>query len=180
MSEVWLRPNRRVLLMAMVPTVLLGAVGLGLLEIAESATSRTVAWLLTTVAAMLLVGLLHQVLRPRIGYRDGLVLFYLKAGGPIEVPVHVVEAFFLGQGPAELPTRLPSQAETVNLIARLSQRESSWASKEVKQALGNWQNGYATIRGTWCEPLSSDLIRQLNRRLGEASRAVKATEGAAS
>ncbi|MCI0335247.1 MAG: hypothetical protein L0228_18715, partial [Planctomycetes bacterium] len=77
----------------------------------------------------------------------------------------VVESFFVGQGPATLPGGIASRQQTANLVARLSQRDTEWARQQVKPALGNWCNGYVTIRGTWCEPLSPELIRWLNRRL---------------
>jgi hypothetical protein len=37
----------------------------------------------------------------------------------------------------------------------------------VKPAFGNWSEGYVTVRGTWCEPLDSEVVRRLNRRLKE-------------
>jgi hypothetical protein len=80
-----------------------------------------------------------------------------------------VEAFFLGQGPAKLPGS-PNAQQTVNLVARLAQRETDWARREVKPALGNWCDGYITIRGTWCEPLDNELVRRLNRRLKEVTK----------
>ena len=60
-----------------------------------------------------------------------------------------------------------AQPQTVNLVARLSQRHTEWAQQEVKPALGSWCDGYVTIRGAWCEPLNGELIRKLNRRLKE-------------
>jgi hypothetical protein len=119
--------------------------------------------------------LLRQLCRPRIAYHNGKVLFYLRSGAPIAVPVNIVEAFFLGQGPAIFTSEARSKHETVNLVARLSQRETEWARRDVKPALGNWCGGYVTIRGTWCEPLDGDIIRQLNRCLKE----VQGTGGSA-
>ncbi len=110
--------------------------------------------------------LIHQLRRPRVAFRDGRVLFYLRSGSPIAVPAGIVEAFFLGQGPAELPG-IAKRPQAVNLVARLSQRHTEWAAREVKPALGKWCEGYVTIRGTWCEPLGTELIRRLNRRLKE-------------
>jgi hypothetical protein len=110
--------------------------------------------------------LASQLRRPRVAFEDGAVLFYLRSGPPFAVPVEVVEAFFLGQGPAHLPA-VTKQPQTVNLVARLSQRRTEWARQDVKPALGNWCDGYVTIRGSWCEPLNGELIRKLNRRLKE-------------
>jgi hypothetical protein len=95
------------------------------------------------------------------------VLFNLRAGQPIAVPVQVVEAFFLGQGPSHLPVVAGKESETVNLVARLSQKSPNWAQMDVKEALGRWADGYVSIRGTWCEPLNGELIRRLNHRLRE-------------
>ena len=72
-----------------------------------------------------------------------------------------------------VPPHLPAgsgDTETINLIARLSQRETDWAHRDVKRALGHWCDGYITIRGTWCEPLNSDVVRRLNRRLADVKR----------
>jgi hypothetical protein len=93
----------------------------------------------------------------------------------VSVPVEIVEAFFLGQGPAHLPPVDGKPAESVNLIARLSQKAPEWAKVRVKPALGQWCEGYVTIRGTWCEPLDGEVIRRLNRRLRELHEAVDAT-----
>jgi len=121
-------------------------------------------------ALLLLVGLTRQILQPRIAYDDGQVLFFLKNRGPIAVPVDVVEAFFQGESLAHLPGETRHQAKSVNLIARLSQRDTDWHHRDVKPALGGWAEGYVTIRGTWCEPITGDVIRRLNRRLGEVTR----------
>jgi hypothetical protein len=121
------------------------------------------------VGAAIVVGLVNQMRRPRIAYRDGEVLFYLRTSGPIAVPVEVVEAFFLGQGPLMLPLQQQSSDTTVNLVARIAERATDWQEREVKPALGRWCDGHVTIRGTWCETLDSELIRRLNHRLREVS-----------
>jgi hypothetical protein len=125
------------------------------------------AWGMVIVGMLLALGLVGQLRRPRIAFRDGQVLFNLRSASPVAVPVEVVEAFFLGQGPANLSNVGGKPAETVNLVARLSQKAPEWAKVPVKPALGNWCEGYVTIRGTWCEPLDGEVIRRLNRRLRE-------------
>jgi hypothetical protein len=85
----------------------------------------------------------------------------------VAVPREVVEAFFLGQGPSYLPGTPGQRLESVNLVARLSQKAPEWMHVSVKPALGHWCDGYVTIRGTWCEPLTGDVIRRLNARLRE-------------
>lgn len=166
MMEVWLHGNRRVLLMALVPALGLAVVGAALLG-NSSGVVRWLAWGMIAAGVVLVLGLVGQLRRPRIAFRDGVVLFHLRAGVPVAVPVEVVEAFFLGQGSANLPNVGGKPAETVNLVARLSQKAPEWAKVAVKPALGNWCEGYVTIRGTWCEPLDGEVIRRLNRRLRE-------------
>jgi hypothetical protein len=173
MIEVWLRPNRRVLGMAVVPAASLAVIGALILNAAGSTPLRILASVMIALGAALVLGLVNQLRRPRIGYRDGEVLFYLRAGAPVAVPTEVVEAFFLGQGPAYLPLSNAREAETVNLVARLSQKAPEWAHVPVKEALGHWCEGYVTIRGTWCEPLSGEVIRRLNHRLRQLHEAAR-------
>jgi hypothetical protein len=167
MTEVWLQSNRRVLAMALVPAGLMVLFGAVLLVAVESTALRLLAWALVGAGALLSLGLAGQFRQPRIAYCNGEVLFHLRAGTPIAVPAEVVEAFFLGQGPAYLPRVHGKDAETVNLVARLSQKAPEWGHVEVKPALGHWCEGYVTIRGTWCEPLTGEVIRRLNARLRE-------------
>jgi hypothetical protein len=179
MTEIWLTSNRRVILTAMLPVGLLGAVSLAILGRDTSPVFHTLATACLVLVVVLLLGLLQQLLRPRIAYRDGQVLFYLRARSPIAVPVQVVEAFLLGQGPAHLPAAAASKTKTVNLVARLSQRATEWAHQDVKPALGQWCDGYVTIRGTWCEPLTGELVRRLNHRLSDVSRLLEKDESEA-
>ena len=175
MTEVWLRSNRRILTMGLLPPGLLGGLSLLIYYQANAEWLRFLTGILLALAILLLLVMLYQLNRPRIAYRNGQVLFYLRAGKPIEVPVEVVEAFFFGQGLANLPPWLSTLAETetVNLVARLSQRFPQWSQMGIKPALGRWQDGYVVLNGSWCEPLSDSMIRRLNRRLGEVTRAQK-------
>ena len=164
-AETWLSPNRRVLILALVPAILLAAIGA---LVYQQFTMTIVRWTgggLTVLGLLLAGGLLRQMRRPRISYYDQKVWFHLRAGLPLGVPAEVVEAFFLGQGPAHLPGESTASVNTVNLVARLSQRAPEWAEQNVKAALGNWSDSYVTIRGAWCEPLNNDVVRRLNRRL---------------
>lgn len=171
--EVWLRPNSRILVTGLAPSVLLGLLGGALLLIMDSHLLRTAGWTLVTSGVLLSLLILWHLLRPRIAYADERVLFYLQSGKPIEVPLEVVEAFFLGEGSANLPLSGDAEFRTVNLVARLSQKHPQWAQREVNAALGRWHDGYVSIRGTWCEPLTNELIRRLNRRLREVTAAAR-------
>jgi hypothetical protein len=170
MDETWLRPNRRAIWFGCLPPLVVVVIGVWMIVRATDESQDWLMWIGAVLAALgigTMAMLLRQLRRPRISYRDGEVLFYLQSGAPIAVPVNIVEAFFLGQGPAMFMGSTPSKHETVNLVARLSQREVEWARRDVKPALGNWCDGYVTVRGTWCEPLDGNVIRRLNHRLKE-------------
>lgn len=172
MTEIWLRSNRRILAVGLIPGVAICGAASALLATTASLGLRYFAVAGLAVGVTLMGIVMRQLLRPRVAYCEGQVLFFLRAGEPIAVPAQVVEAFFLGQGPAYLPGASEDSEETVNLVARLSQKHPEWMKHDVKPALGKWCEGYVSIRGTWCEPLTNDVIRRLNRRLGEVSREV--------
>lgn len=153
----------------MMPVAALCLLGLAALGTDDLPIARPLGFACVVAAGLLMVGLVRQLRQPRVAYRDGSALFFLKAGAPFAVPVNVVEAFFLGQGPAHLTGAATSDTKTVNLVARLSQRDPQWQHREVKAALGEWAGGYITIRGAWCEPLTAEVLRGLNHRLREVS-----------
>lgn len=171
MAEIWLRTNHRALVFGAVPPLVVAAIGGWMMQHFAATENAGLHW--TGVALIALggafaVAILLQLRTPRIAYRTGEVLFHLRSGPPLAVPIELVEAFFLGQGP--LMVKGASQgSEAVNLVARISQRDPSYAKREVKPALGNWCESYVTIRGLWCEPLNGEVVRRLNRRLREVS-----------
>jgi hypothetical protein len=177
MCETWLRPNRRAILFGCVPPLIVTVVGALLVYSYQESGTRPGRWIgfFCLIAGPTVIGLtLTQLSHPRVAFRDGMVLFYVRLGRPIAVPVEIVESFFFGQGPAHFPV-MAKQPNTVNLIARLSQRHSEWSSQNVWASLGTWSDGYVTIRGTWCEPLNSELIRRINRRLKEVKNEIEDT-----
>lgn len=170
MCEVWLRSNRRALGFGCVPLAALAASGAWLVHGANGPLSDWLFWpgaFLTMIGAGATLAMFRQMWQPRIAFRDGHVLFYLRAGKPFEVPSAIVEAFFVGQSPVVLTSGRPMRHRSLNLVARLSQRETDWAQREVKAALGEWRDGYVTVHGTWCEPITEGLVRGLNHRLKE-------------
>jgi len=179
MRETWLRPNRRAILFGCVPPLILAVAGTYMAVTLSDSSSAAWHWLayLLIFAGLAMFGIIFSQLRnPRIAYHNGMVLFYVRVGQPIAVPVGIVESFFFGQGPAHLPA-VTKQPQTVNLIARLSQRHTEWASQKVHPSLGSWCDGYVTIRGTWCESLNSELIRRINRRLKEVKDEIEDATG---
>jgi hypothetical protein len=175
MTEVWLQSNRRVLALGLIPVAAVAGLGALFLLTVDSGAGRFAAWAMIAAAAAMAAIIGRQFRRPRIAYRDGEVLFHLRAGTPVAVPRESVEAFFLGQGPAYLTVAQDRGAESVNLVARLSQKSPEWMHVDVKPALGHWCDGYVTIRGAWCEPLNGDVIRRLNARLRELRTATTET-----
>ena len=172
MREVWLRSNHRAIWFGTWPPALLALLGGSIVTHPDAASNRLVWWIgvaLLVGGGGLVAALVTQLRQPRITYEDGRVMFHLRWGPPLGVPVEFVEAFFLGQGPTMLAGRQAHDEPTVNLVARLSQREPDWHRRDVKPALGAWCDGYVTIRGTWCEPLDGELIRRLNHRLREVN-----------
>ncbi len=167
MREVWLKTNHRAILFGCLPPAAMAVLGLWMaMSASERSTWRWVGGVTAGVGIVITLLLLSQLRRPRVAFRTGEVLFYLRRGAPIAVPLEIVEAFFAGQGPAHLPV-VANQPRTANLVARLSRRHPEWAEQPVKVALGTWVDGYVTIRGSWCEPLDGETIRRLNRRLKE-------------
>jgi hypothetical protein len=94
--------------------------------------------------------------------------FFLRLDGPVRVPIEHVEAFLLGQGPAWLPGKRMERAATITLVVKLSERVKEWEHVAVFPAWGSWCDHYVTIRGTWCEPLSLEVVNRLNACLTTA------------
>jgi hypothetical protein len=173
--EIWLRTNVRALLLGAVLPSAAGLFGLilllGLPGHEPAAWMRGLGTVLLLAAAALILALLWQMRQPRLAYADGHLLVWLRAGAPIRMPVEVVECFWLSQTPSLLPGKRHARTETAAVVIRIADRATEWRHQEVKPQLGKWCEGYITIRGTWCEPLSIQLIDRLNRRLAEVSRA---------
>jgi hypothetical protein len=174
--EVWLRTNARVMLFGMVPPALFAAMGLllllGLPGREPAVWVRALGAAMFVVSAALIAALAWQLRKPRLAYRDGQILLWLRSGQPIQIPVEFVECFLLGQAPSMLPASHRQNSETSALVLRVADRASEWHRQEVKPQLGKWCEGYVTIRGTWCEPLSIPLVNRLNARLAEVQRTV--------
>ncbi len=173
MTEIWLRTNTRVFLLALVPPSVPALLGVLL---AAGATTRA-----TQITGLVLIALgmagwtvvFWQLCRPRIAYRlhqgQGQLWFYLRWIGVIRVPIQFVEGFLLGQGPTLLPVRATENIETSTLVVKLADSAEAYARVEVDRALASWCNHYVTVRGMWCEPLSLSLVNRLNARLAEVS-----------
>jgi hypothetical protein len=183
MPEVWLRTNRRALAVAMILVGLLLAVTLGAIPVAllsggVPASSQAIfagsMLIVSAVPALLLFQLIRAMRQPRLAYQDGELLVYLEPQTPTRVPIDIVECFFVGQGPSELPKLKGREPETQNVIVRLAEAATDWKHRDVRPAIGHWCEGYITLRGSWCEPITPALMRRLNHRLAEIHRQRKA------
>ena len=166
MRQIWLKPNRRAILFGLIPPVLLLGAGLSLLlfiAAEESVWARGFGWAFVAVASIPVGFLLHQLRSPRLAFQDDQLLVFLGLVAPIRVPIEIVECFFLGQGPGYVPGN--RESETKNVVVRLAERAEEWKHFEVRPTLGHWCDGYITIRGAWCEPLTTEVMERLNHRL---------------
>jgi hypothetical protein len=180
MTETWLRPNRRILAASAVALVVLsilcGAIALGYVSPVDNVVVRSIAAVLAIIALFALAFCVALARQPRLAYSDGRLLVYLRRLGPFAVPIEFVEAFLLGQGPSWLAGKKHLRTETTTLVIRLADRAVDWKHRDVHPVLGSWCDGYITIRGTWCEPLSIDLVNGLNLRLHHVAGARKHDE----
>src|SRR5262245_54163026 len=105
MAETWLHPNRRAILFGCIPPIISAAIGAWIaISMGREADYWQWVGLILIGMSLCTIGLMiNQLRRPRIAFRNGQVLFYVRSGSPIAVPAEIVEAFFLGQGPAKLP-----------------------------------------------------------------------------
>lgn len=169
MAEVWLRPNRRALLLGMLlPGLLL--LGGGWLLAVSLWGQMWIGWTALS-ACVLMVGvlialqLLYWMRVPRLAYEDEHLLVYLDSATPTRVPIEIVECFFLGQGASELPKLEGKEPETANVVVRLAESAKEWRHRDVRPTLGHWCEGYITLNGAWCEPIDAESLKRLNQRL---------------
>lgn len=173
MAEVWLRTNRRALLLGMIVPALVLLMG-GWLLVASVVGQWWIGWTVlgggaVAVALGLLAQLWHWLRKPRLAYADGHLLVYLEAR-PTPVPIEIVECFFIGQGASQLPKLEGREPETTNVIVRLAEAARDWRHRDVRPTLGHWCEGYITINGAWCEPVNGESLKRLNGRLVEVHR----------
>ncbi len=174
MAECWLRSNRRVAAFgAIVPAarVLVGVwLATGWAGTGASSAPRWIGAVVTGIGGVLLATWLFVAGSPRLAYEHGYLVVALRVHRVLRVPIELVECFFLGQGPSHLPGPAGARARTANVVVRLAERADQWKHRVVHPMLGRWCDGYITVRGAWCEPLSTQVIQRLNLRLAEVKR----------
>lgn len=174
--EVWVRGNRRAYLAAAVLLLLFEAfcltIALDCLTVPMLLTARVLAAGCALLAIPVLVLLAWHFHLPRLGYEDGHLLVYGGSVRPTRVPIEIVEVVFRGQGVAGTNAKL----QTTNLVVRLAERAKSWQQRDMRGTFGTWKDGYISLSGVWCEPIDTELIHSLNRRLVEKKRACPAPQ----
>ncbi len=171
--EIWLRTNTRAVWFGTVLPAALGLLGLLLVVgLPDSPVGvRIVGGVLLAISLAGILGLMVLARKPRLAYADEHLLVWLGWGAPIRVPIQVVECFWLGQSDSLLPLARNQKTETSSVVVRIAERATEWHHHQVKPQFGLWCDGYITIRGTWCEPLSVKKVNSLNQRLSEVTRA---------
>jgi hypothetical protein len=174
MTEIWIKPNRRALLFGLGIPLLLLCVGGLTIAVAYNSGFRTLLMVvgvaLLALAGLSLITVWQLLLQPRVGYQHGKIQIYLEGTQPVEIPVEIVECFFRGQAEGMLRDANGRDAEVSTVIIRLAEAAKEWHHRDVKPDLGMWCEGYITIRGTWCEPITPELMKRLNQRLIEEHR----------
>jgi len=175
--ETWLSSNRRAFAAALLLPVLLAAGSGGLLLAVDPLPWRIAAGVVGVLSLLVIIPLALLAQQPRLAYHDWHLLVYLGAARPFRLPVDVVEVFFLGQAPSMVsPEGDPFDDQgptTSTIVVRLAEKADEWQKRDVRPMLGHWCEGYITLRGTWCEPITEDLVRTLNHRLVEVKREQK-------
>lgn len=171
---VWLRANPRPgIVVAAVATVIVGLlVLLGFLARTWQRQAGWGAWLSGGLVAVAGAGGVLVSSRPRIVLDGGHVVVRLRPTGAVSVPLDVVECFFLG---SRLEPPPPGDHRTGGervrtLVMRIAERAVEFADRPTLTPWGRWEEGSVTFDGRWCEPLSVDLVRRLNRELAAAKR----------
>ena len=177
-GEIWLRGNLRpVAWLAAVASVVAG----GLVVAASLRSLSLPSFLLVAapfcgMAAGIVGTLAAAAARPRLERVGGCLRVRLSPTAVEDVPLDAVECFFQGSNPIDRsgePTCGDHAVFRVNtLVMRLAERAADFSKRATFTPWGTWDDGYVVFDGRWCEPLSTDLARQLSRQLVEAKRSL--------
>ena len=181
MREIWLKTNQRPLILGLVVAALIEAAGMILVVLSFALKLELWGWIpggiLMAVGTLSILVVTYRLQLPRLAREGNNLLVYLDAPRPTEVPLEIVECFFMGQGPSMLPNIEGKEAETSNVIVRLAESAQDWRHKDIDPNYGHWCEGYITLRGAWCEPLSNEALKDLNHKLVLAHREQKQAAG---
>lgn len=170
--RVWLRGNRRAAAAAIGGGALAALVLLLVARVAAGAWPWRVGAGLAAAPLAAGAALAAAAARPRLLPRGDRLVVRVGLLSAEEVPLGIVECFFLGSRleppPVDDGTRGGERVRT--LVMRLAERATAFASRPTFAPFGSWAEGSVTFDGRWCEPLSVDLVRRLNRELAAAKR----------
>jgi hypothetical protein len=178
-GEVWLRGNLRPLLGL---ATLAATIGAGLAAaVLFSDASPAACWMtaaLLAMAAVVITGLALAAARPRLERAGDFLRVRLSPTQVHELPLEIVECFFLGSNSLEPQGAAPRDDVVTHrvgtLVVRLAERAVAYRERPTFGPWGTWREGSIVCDGRWCEPLSAELARRLSGRLIEAKRSAAA------
>ena len=166
MRDVWLKPNQRALTASIVmPLAIIVVAALMLTNVLGDVhwVIQGVTGGLALVSGFAVVVLVKWFCHPRLAYEDGVLLVNLNAGPALKVPIDFVEVFFAGQSNSHMPKTVQQTnavtPESRTIVVRLAERATQYHSRTVMPRLGSWEHGYIVVRGTWCEPINREVIK---------------------
>lgn len=182
--EIWLRTNVRALAVGLVMMLGLMSVGASAVWLAgrfEYGIGLRVLGILALVGGgYAAASLVYQMTLPRLARAGDELLVYLQSSRPIRVPLEIVELFFLGHGTSFVPATQEGPSKSRTVVIRLAEAATQWHDLPINTAQGQWREAYIIIRGTWCEPLTTDVLKSLNQRLAQVHRERRAAQESAS
>lgn len=173
-AQVWLRGNLRPAALLAGVTVAAGT-ALAVLALLPQTAALGLPLLIgfAVLAGPVVAGLGLAAVQPRLSCRGDMLEIRLAPLVVHEVPVELVECFFMGshvlpdpQGRDNVPTQ-----RVGTLVMRIAERATAWQARPTFTPWGTWADGAVVFDGRWCEPLSVELARSLSSRLVEAKRA---------
>ena len=177
-GAIWLRGNMRpAALMAAVFALVCGGL-LASLRLADTPPTPLMVGLVRAfcvLAATVMATFLVAASRARLERAGDVLRVRLALFRTQDVPLDVVECFFLGSRPLEQPGTVPDDLPTHRvgtLVVRLAERAKEWHERPTMSEWGTWKEGAIVCDGRWCEPLSADLVRSLTQRLVDAKRSL--------
>ncbi|GIW93642.1 MAG: hypothetical protein KatS3mg110_1683 [Pirellulaceae bacterium] len=169
-EQIQLRCNRRAVAAAGILPLLLAALGVVFCVIGRSWWLWAAGTFLVGLALLVLVSLVVVWRTPLLVLDDRMLVVRMNWAVPEKIPIECVECFFLGEGQTELPASAGRTAKTRTVVVRLAEAARAHQERPVPHWLGRWKDGYITINGAWCEPITCQLLTAFNERLREVQR----------
>jgi hypothetical protein len=176
MNEIWLQSNRRTVVAIALAIGLVGllfaVLSFGMMQSGSVVAARVSGFMAAIViVAAAAAGYLGT--RPRLAFDGRKLRIHIGTAQPALIPIELIEGFLLGKGPSYLSGKDDYKTETSTLIVRIAERAPEWEKVPTNVRVAAWCGHYVTLRGTWTEPLSVDVVNRLNQRLYEVQQAAK-------